>query len=610
MMKFSDADLQAVRTRSRLVDLVSDYVEMKKAGPDRLMALCPFPEHDERTPSFSVKASENLYYCHGCQRNGDAVRFVQEMQALTFPEAIEVLADRFEIRLTPVEDGVKLAPNYRKLITTLNAEAHEFFQAQLLEGADSSGRDFIAQRGYDLTEAVERFGMGYAPRGGRGSVTLLSYMTSRGHKVPDLVRAGLIRLSPRDSSPYDFFRGRPTWAIRDSLGRILGFGARRIHDDDRQDSKFVNTSETDAYKKTHVLYGIDFAKRDIAQRKQAIIVEGYMDVMATHKSGLTNATAACGTSLTIEHLSSLAKVVGTEGEIIFLFDGDAAGQKALFRAYETTRELGVKRLSALIISQGMDPDDLLKRSGPEAVRALLTERIPLIEATLRRVISLQATETIEDRVVTLDAVAKYLLAIDDIALREHYAEMVAGLLDVAYEHVATRAQLGKRAIARQEERKSRERIDEVVQRAESAPADHARQMDEQRALQLALLRPNVVRAVPGLLTEGLYTHPVARDLLNSIRAWAGHDGVAGLYATAPEGQRGAISLLANRPFDISDDAVESYARALFARLNLALLESQIKAQEEFLDGDVVNFDLLDKLQEMKRERDDVRRMCA
>jgi len=610
MVKISDADLQVVRSRASLAELVGETVELKKGGADRLVAVCPFPEHDDRSPSFNINVSGNLYYCHGCGRGGDAIRYVQETQSVTFPEAVEILADRFAIALTPVEDGVVAAPNHRKLITSLNAEAHEFFQQQLLNGEDSSGRDFIAQRGYDLTAAVTEFGMGYAPTGRRGSPTLLAHMTSRGHRVTDLVRAGLISMSAKQS-PYDFFRGRPTWAIRDPLGRILGFGARRIHDDDRNPGKFINTTETDAYKKTHVLFGIDFAKRTIAQTKQAVVVEGYMDVMATHLSGVRNTTATCGTSMTEEHVAALAKLVGADGELVFFFDGDKAGQDALFKAYDKTKASGVRRLSALVLGEGMDPDDLLKTGGAEAVQALLDQRIPLIEATLRRVIGQLARETFEDRIVAVDETMPYLLAIEDHAIRENYAQLVAELLDVPFDHVAPRAKLGKRAVQREEAKKAKQQIEAVAQRGGQHAGNLARHLDEQRAIQLALLHPSTLDIQPGLLDETYYTHPVARGLLAPISGWRGHGGMPGLFSILSEEQQTAVARISGKPFAIEEKGLIPYARVLFARLNLALIESQIEAQEQFLDTDgAVNFDLLDKLQSMKRERDEMRKLCA
>ncbi|BDZ52533.1 hypothetical protein GCM10025867_47740 (plasmid) [Frondihabitans sucicola] len=357
MPRISDADKRAVLDLARIEDVIGVYTEFRKSGNDRMIATCPFPEHDDGSPSFSITPSNGLYYCYGCNRGGDAIKFLTEMDGVSFPEAVEILAERVGYTLTVDESAPPEKPSFRKIITEINAAAEAFFKAQFFESEDASGRDFIRQRGYDPTVAAERFGVGYAPRRGN---QLMKHLQSQGFTISDMMKAGVIAKSPDRNDYYDFFRGRPTWAIRDAAGKVLGFGARRISESDGNKGKFINTIETDAYKKTRVLFGIDFAKTTISQTKQAIVVEGYMDVMAMHLAGITNAVAACGTAFTEEHVALLARLVGAGGEIVFMFDGDKAGQGAMDKAYKTSLGCGIKRLTAHIIADGQDPDNLLQ----------------------------------------------------------------------------------------------------------------------------------------------------------------------------------------------------------------------------------------------------------
>ena len=324
--RINDDDIALVRQRCRIDDVVRDYVALRSAGGGSLKGLCPF--HDEKTPSFTVTPARGFFYCFGCGEGGDVITFLQRHQNLSFTEAVQSLADRAGIALRIVDNdqGPSQPPGQRKRILEANAAAQEFFADQLGAPEALIARQFLDQRGFDRAIA-EQFALGYAPRGGHA---LRQALRAKGFDDATLKAAGLIREGGRD-----FFAGRLLWSIRDSASAVLGFGGRRIYDDDRLPAKYINTPETPVYKKSHVLYGLDLARQSIGQRAQAVVVEGYTDVMAAHLSGVDTAVASCGTAFGEEHARLLQRLLGTHdglhGEVIFTFDGDAAGQKAALK---------------------------------------------------------------------------------------------------------------------------------------------------------------------------------------------------------------------------------------------------------------------------------------
>jgi DNA primase len=281
-------DVEAVRERSRIDEIVSEHVTLRSAGVGALKGLCPF--HDEKTPSFNVRPSVGFYKCFGCDKGGDVISFVMEIDHLTFAEAVERLAERVGIQLRYEDDDGKgpnrEGVNQRRRLLEANRAAADFYAEQLGTNPDASkGRQFLVDRGFDQA-AAEQFSVGFAPRGGE---VLTRHLIGRGFTSEELVSAGLSGQGRRGQ--YDRFRGRLIWPIRDVTGDTLGFGARRLFDDDTIEAKYLNTPETSLYKKSHVLYGVDLAKREIAKSRQVVVVEGYTDVMACHLAGEGTAIA-------------------------------------------------------------------------------------------------------------------------------------------------------------------------------------------------------------------------------------------------------------------------------------------------------------------------------
>ncbi|PIF01975.1 MAG: DNA primase, partial [Propionibacterium sp.] len=288
--RIHEEDIALVRQRARIEDIIGDYVALKHAGSGTWKGLCPF--HDEKTPSFTVTPARGFYYCFGCGEGGDVITFVQRHLNLSFTEGVQHLADKVGVQLRILEDGSPTPPGQRVQILQANQAAAEFFADQLMSDEAVIARQFLDSRGFDQN-AAKHFGVGYAPRDGR---KLYQYLKSCGFDDAILKTAGLIREGGRD-----FFVGRVLWPIRDSASSVLGFGARRLWDDDRLPAKYLNTPETPVYRKSRMLYGLDLARKKIGAKSQVVVVEGYTDVMAAHLAGVDTAVASCGTAFGDEH---------------------------------------------------------------------------------------------------------------------------------------------------------------------------------------------------------------------------------------------------------------------------------------------------------------------
>lgn len=443
-------DVDAVRERSHIDEIVGEQVTLRPAGVGSLKGLCPF--HDEKSPSFHVRPQVGRWHCFGCGEGGDVISFVQKTDGLGFAEAVEYLAGKIGIQLRYEEGSERRQeePGRRQRLLEANRIAAQYFVEQLETPEAQTGREFLTERSFTLENAAH-FGVGYAPKGWDNLTTVLR---KKGFNEAELVASGLV--SQGNRGVYDRFRGRLMWPIRDVTGEPIGFGARKLYDDD-QGPKYLNTPETALYKKSGVLYGIDLAKRDIAKSKRVVVVEGYTDVMAAHLSGVTTAVATCGTAFGTDHVRLVRRLVGDTnvgggvrladggslgGEIIFTFDGDAAGQKAAMRAFNEDQRFYAQTFVA-VEKSGMDPCDLRLKHGPQAVVALIEGRQPLFEFVIQTTLKSYDLETAEGRVGALRACAPVVASIRDNALRPEYTRMLAGWLGIDGE-------LARRAVAQSE----------------------------------------------------------------------------------------------------------------------------------------------------------------
>jgi DNA primase len=415
--RIRDEDIAIVRERSPIDEVVGEYLQLKNAGGGSLKGLCPF--HDEKTPSFNVTPPRGLWYCFSCADGGDVIKFIERIDNLSFREAVERLAVRAGIELT-YEQGGRVPgqeQSQRRRLLAAHQAAAEFYAEQLVSPAAAPAREFLSERGFELADA-QRFGAGYAPAEWEA---LTRHLRARGFTDAELLLSGLASQGRR--GPVDRFRGRLVWPVRDLTGDVIAFGARRLAVGD-DGPKYLNTPETPLFRKSSVLYGADMAKREIMHRRQAVIVEGYTDVMACHLAGVPTAVATCGTSFGEGHVKVLRRLLmdadWQRGELIFTFDGDAAGQRAARRAFEL-EERFVTQTYFAIQGDGLDPCDLRVKHGDAAVRDLVASRVPLYEFAIRGAIQEYDLATAEGRVHALDATARFIARIKDDALRKVYA---------------------------------------------------------------------------------------------------------------------------------------------------------------------------------------------
>ncbi len=442
--RIKQSDIEELKSRLNIADIVGDHVSLKSAGVGSLKGLCPF--HDERSPSFHVRPGVGYYHCFGCGESGDVYSFVQKTDHLSFTETIERLAERIGFQLHYEEGGKETAEKGSRVrILAANQAAEKFFIEQLGSAEAATGRAFLGERGFDKS-AAELFGIGYAPKGWNG---LRDHLRSKAFSDEELVAAGLV--SSGDKGVYDRFRGRLIWPIRDVTGQTIGFGARKLYDDD-QGPKYLNTSETAVYHKSQVLYGLDLAKRDIAKQRQVVVVEGYTDVMAAHLSGITTAIATCGTAFGVDHIKVIRRIMGDDsglGAVIFTFDPDAAGQKAALRAFSEEQRFAAQTFVA-VAPDGFDPCDLRLHRGEQAVRDLVESRVPMFEFVIRQVVSRYDLDTVEGRVAALREAAPIVSDIRDASLKPGYTRELARITGVdVLEAQAAVARGGSRTGAKQ-----------------------------------------------------------------------------------------------------------------------------------------------------------------
>ncbi|WP_454131691.1 DNA primase [Microbacterium lacticum] len=417
MARIAQADVDEVKARTNIADIVGERVALKSAGVGSLKGLCPF--HDERSPSFHVRPQVGYYHCFGCGESGDVYSFLRAMDHLSFTESVERLAARIGYTLHYEDGGAAPETSGRTRLYQANTAAAEWFRGQLASPEAETARRFLGERGFDAGAAAH-FGVGYAPKGWNG---VRDALKSQGFTDEEMLAVGL--LSQGQRGVYDRFRGRVVWPIRDVTGQTIGFGARRLYDDDKG-PKYLNTPETPIYKKAQVLYGLDLAKKDISRSHRVVVVEGYTDVMACHLAGVTSAIATCGTAFGADHMRVVGRIVGTDvsGEVVFTFDPDAAGQKAAVRAFAEARTSGLQSYVA-VGPEGLDPCDLRLNRGDGAVRSMIETKSPLFEFVIDQRIAGHDLASVEGRVAALTAAAPIVAEIKDTGIRGRYEHVLA-----------------------------------------------------------------------------------------------------------------------------------------------------------------------------------------
>ncbi|MEY2951689.1 MAG: hypothetical protein RL622_766 [Actinomycetota bacterium] len=501
--RIRDEDVAYIRDRAPIDEVVADYVQLKSAGGGQKKGLCPF--HDEKSPSFHVTPSKGYFHCFGCQTGGDVIAFLMKIDHLTFTETIERLADRigYTLRYDENSSGPVVTSSIRNRLIAAHVEAAKFYQDLLNTSAGAAhGRDLLTKRGFDKA-ACQQFGVGYSPDEWDG---LTKHLRALGYTIDELELAGLSKMGQR--GPIDKFRNRLMWPIKDISGDIVGFGARKLaSDDEDQGPKYLNTSETPIYKKSQVLYGLDVAKKEIAKKRQAVIVEGYTDVMAAHLAGITTAVATCGTAFGTDHIRILRRLLMDDdsfrGEVIFTFDGDAAGQKAALRAFSEDQKF-VTQTFVAVEPDGLDPCELRQEKGDLALRDLIARRVPLFEFAIRAELAHHKLDTPEGRVNALNAAAPVVAQIRDKSLRPEYTRLLAGWLGVEVELVTRAVANGVKSMP-----KVQVEPEETTQAPNFRPdPNEARLILEREVLKARLQEPQLFEADLWTAIEaGAFTHP-------------------------------------------------------------------------------------------------------
>ncbi len=470
--RIREESIAEVREKARIDEVVSSYVTLRNAGGGSQKGLCPF--HDEKSPSFHVTPARQFWHCFGCGEGGDVINFLMKIDGLTFVESVERLADKYGVQLRREEGDVRedrpKGPSRQRLIEA-HREAQEFYAGHLATPDALVARQFLSDRGFDQA-AAEQFGIGFSPREGEA---LFKHLRAKAFSQEELVVGGLVAVG---RSAYDRFRGRLMWPIRDATGDTIGFGARRIFDDDRIEAKYLNTSETPIYKKSQVLYGIDLARREIARSSQAVIVEGYTDVMACHLSGVGTAVATCGTAFGDEHSRVLRRFLNDHeefrGEVIFTFDGDAAGQKAALRAFGGDQNF-VSQTYVAVEPSGMDPCDLRIKSGDAAVRELVARRVPLYRFVLSNVVAKYDLDRADSRIDALREAARLVSSIRDKSKVDAFSRELAGMIGVDVDEARAEVRrAANRPASRQDQRQTTRNPEEPVSAAPRNPVPDLR----------------------------------------------------------------------------------------------------------------------------------------
>jgi DNA primase len=554
--RIRDDDIQAVKDRTDLVQLTSQYLTLKKAGADRMVGLCPF--HQEKTPSFGISPSKQLYYCHGCGAGGDAIRFIRELEHLSYVEAVERLAQQAGVSLRYEGDSpeARRAAARKAALYRANEQAAEQFSQMLIEGKEAAeAREYVQARGIS-PESVAAFGVGFAP--GHRDFLLRRLSGSRDLSPEILLEAGLATRGD-DGQVRDRFRGRVTFPIHDLQGRGIGFGARILPTDARagEQAKYLNTAETPIYKKHEVLYNLHRARQSVAKSGEVFVVEGYTDVIGLVQAGIENAVATCGTALGEGHFRQLARFTQ---RAILAFDSDEAGARAAERAFAFQAQFPSVQAHVMIIPQGLDPADFIAKHGAEAVRDAAKGARPLVEYMVRRTIERHDLSSVEGQSQAVGDALPVLDRLTDPVRRSEYAHLVAELTGVTEASV-------RQAL------ESRGRGRPVEVQVESPKRLSARDKLEREMLKLLVRDLDLYAAYAPRLSDDHFRSSSARKAMAAVKDAGGE--VAMIAGGEDEKLAALVSALAVEPLEGAGDA--DYAESVWSRLQEAVLKTKSDA---------------------------------
>jgi DNA primase len=570
--RINEDDIRALRERADIAAVIGDYTSLKRAG-GRLKGLCPF--HEERTPSFTVDPVHKLYHCFGCDAGGDVLSFLRNVEALTFPEAVERLArlSNYTLRYEEMSPGQRKALGKRTKLTQALAAAAEFYAEQLESPAGEAARRYLAGRGLDRGDA-ERFGLGWAPDSWD---SLVKHLGTQGFATTDLEEAGLGSQGSR--GVIDRFRGRIMFPIYDAGGKdVVAFGGRVVPDvplktgpRDGTPPKYINSSETAVYKKSQTLYALNWARAEITRRDAALVVEGYMDVIALHRLGVRHAVATCGTALTADHFRALEKFAP---RVVLALDADAAGFAAAERARTLAAEVGLREVGVLPLPEGRDPADLAE-DGVEAVEQALTGTKTAVEFQIEHLLRGADTTTPEAQIDAYRRTFPLLRRLEDRALRYRYIrDLVAPAVHLSADRIeAELDSTGEGAppavVEAAPQRPRRSGPGEV---GAGEPSDPQLVL-EREVLRSALQYPHLLPNTWKLIVAEDFRAPLSRQLFTAMSEAPLDDLSAVLAALPSDDLRARVRALAMSESRVEQP--ESHMTELIARLRAAAVERQI-----------------------------------
>lgn len=560
MARINPDDIDTLRDKADLVDLISGYTTLKKSGGHTFKGLCPF--HSEKTPSFTVDQAKGLYFCFGCSKGGNVYQFVQEIETLGFQEAVEWLARRegFDLRYEEMKPGEAKAYGIKAKLLEANNEAARFFHKQLMDSPEAvEARRYLGSRSFGK-ETAERWLLGWAP----GRDALVKHLMSKGFTREQITEADLGRVSDRDQSLYDTFRQRVTFPTWNLTGDVVGFGARALGD---QQPKYLNTSETPVFQKSRVMYGLDRAKSAIA-RGQAIVVEGYTDVIALHEAGIDEAVATNGVALGETHFEQLKKF---SNRAVLMFDADDAGKGATERGFGIHHRIGLEVLVAPLPA-GRDPADVANEDGPEGIKKVIESAQPLLGFKLEQTIARLPLDTPEARSAAVRASVEVLGLHPDPIARHEYAFSVAKRIGVDPE-VVQRALSDHRSGTPQGEASGSSR-----ERDRRLPG-HVKV--EREALQLLLRYRQEAAPWAERVTPHDLTAASRREIFSAVMASGSADPAEIAQGLTPE----ALSLFTELTIEteeLNEEDLKERSREVFTRLRIFSLERDIKARRTTL----------------------------
>lgn len=499
-----DSFLQELIAKNDIESVVSSYVSLKRRGRN-LVGLCPF--HGEKTPSFNLYPETSSFYCFGCGAGGDVITFIRRIENLSYMDAVKMLADRAGMAV-PEQDRNDAGAKVRMRILEANREAARLFHSFLYSSGGRVGLEYYYSRGYtDAT--IRHFGLGYAPQ---SYEFLRDNLRKKGFHDEELVLAWLCARSRSGKGIYDIFRNRVIIPIIDVRGNVIAFGGRVLDD---SKPKYLNSAETQVFKKTNNLFALNFAKQ--SKHERLILCEGYMDVIALHQAGFTNAVAALGTSFTADHARLLARYTD---EVVLIFDADAAGKKGAQRAIGLLRETGL-RIRLVTIPEGKDPDEFIKRHGPERFKLLLERAANDVEYRLMELGNRHLLDTSEGKVTYLREATQLLAELNDPIERDVYLGRLAQDLAVSKDALKSQLeyQLKRRKKQQQEKQMSQvlRRAEETTKKVNPDAAKHVRAASaEESLLGLLLLRPDYLNVVSKQLSPEDMVTPFNRGVYETL----------------------------------------------------------------------------------------------